>query len=265
MRSSTTRTRWPGFASRPDLFSVWMPDVRRSTCRRSPPFPRHANEKGFEVKKEIYRKVALARLESPEQLDLVMEVTPPKGWVALASVGVLIVVLVVWGLFGSIPEKVSAAGILLTRGGIFQLEAPANGQVAEVTVKEGDAVRSGQVVARIAQPDLVKQISNARAQIEELEGQLAQQRGFAARDVTLRIETSRMQRQRLEESLRFLEQREKSTKEQLDNSQQLLDKGLLTKSGVLQVADSYQRTQEQAQALRGELRQIEVTELALKA
>jgi HlyD family secretion protein len=217
------------------------------------------------VKKEIYRKVALARLESPEQLDLVMEVTPPKGWVALASVGVLIVVLVVWGLFGSIPEKVTAAGILLTRGGIFQLEAPANGQVAEVTVKEGDAVRSGQVVARIAQPDLVKQISNARAQIEELEGQLAQQRGFAARDVTLRIETSRMQRQRLEESLRFLAQREKSTKEQLDNSQQLLDKGLLTKSGVMQVRDSYQRIQEQAQALRGELRQIEVTELALKA
>lgn len=217
------------------------------------------------MKKDIYRKVALARLESPEQLDQVMEVTAPKGWVALASVGVLMVVLVVWGLFGSIPEKVDAAGILLVQGGIFQLDAPASGQVAEVTVREGDPVTRGQVVARIAQPDLVKQISNARAQIEELEAQLAQHRRFAAKDVTLRIETSRMQRQRLEESLRFLEQREKATKEQVDNSQQLLDKGLLTKSSVLQVRDSYNRTQEQAQALRGELRQIEVNELALKA
>jgi HlyD family secretion protein len=217
------------------------------------------------VKKDIYRKVALARLQSPEQLDLVMEVTAPKGWIALASIGVLLAVLVVWGVFGSIPEKVDASGILLVRGGIFHLDAPAGGQVAEVTVKEGDTVTRGQVVARIAQPDLVKQISNARAQVEELEAQLAQQRLFAARDATLRIETAGMQRHRLRESLRFLEQREKATKEQLDNSQQLLDKGLLTKSSVLQVQDSYHRTQEQAQSVRGELRQIEVTELALKA
>ncbi|MEY4095680.1 MAG: hypothetical protein RLZZ53_2879, partial [Acidobacteriota bacterium] len=35
---------------------------------------------------KIFRKVALDRLASPEQLDLLMEVTSPRSWIALVAV-----------------------------------------------------------------------------------------------------------------------------------------------------------------------------------
>ena len=61
-------------------------------------------------KKQIFRKVALERLSSPEQLDLVMQVTSPRSWIALSAVGLLLVTLVIWGILGSIPEKTQATG-----------------------------------------------------------------------------------------------------------------------------------------------------------
>ena len=33
----------------------------------------------------IFRKVALERLSSPEQLDQLLQVTDPKGWMALGA------------------------------------------------------------------------------------------------------------------------------------------------------------------------------------
>ena len=73
--------------------------------------------------KKLFRKAALERLSSPEQLDLVMEVTHPRAWLALGATGVLIVTLIIWSILGSIPETVEAQGILLRRGGIFDVPA----------------------------------------------------------------------------------------------------------------------------------------------
>lgn len=66
---------------------------------------------------EIYRKVALERLSSPEELDSLMQVTTPKGWLALLSLGLLILVALLWGIFGRIPTKVFGQGIILERRG----------------------------------------------------------------------------------------------------------------------------------------------------
>jgi len=73
--------------------------------------------------KQIFRKVALERLSSPEQLDLVMQVTSARSWIALAAIALLLVTLVLWGIFGSIPEKTQATGILLKQAGIFDVDA----------------------------------------------------------------------------------------------------------------------------------------------
>ena len=38
---------------------------------------------------ELFRKSAVEKLSSPEQLDVMMQVTSPKGWVALTGVSIL--------------------------------------------------------------------------------------------------------------------------------------------------------------------------------
>src|SRR5690349_13338986 len=115
-----------------------------------------------------------------------MEVTQPRGWMALAAMGVLIVALVIWGFVGSIPERVDASGILLKQGGISDVVVGNGGQVVEVTVNEGDEVKEGQVVARLSQPEVQGQISDLKAQIAELEGQLTQQKSFTQQEGSLR-------------------------------------------------------------------------------
>ena len=81
---------------------------------------------------EIFRKVALDRLSSPEQLDELMEVTTSKAWMALATMAVLILLLLVWSFTGSLPTKIHATGILLKQGGVADISATAGGQVTDV-------------------------------------------------------------------------------------------------------------------------------------
>lgn len=94
--------------------------------------------------RQIFRQEALDRLSSPEQLDLLMQVTGPRAWVALAAVGLLLLAGLAWAVFGTIPTTIETQGILLRRGGVQTLEAPFAGAVANVTVLSGDGVDKGQ-------------------------------------------------------------------------------------------------------------------------
>ena len=42
-------------------------------------------------KTNLFREVAVNRLSSPEELDNLLQVTSPRGWIALAGVGLLVV------------------------------------------------------------------------------------------------------------------------------------------------------------------------------
>jgi hypothetical protein len=89
---------------------------------------------------EIYRKAALERLSSPEELDSLMQVTTPKGWLALFSLGALILIALLWGIFGRIPTKVSGQGIILERMGDTASDLEA---VVYLSPIDGKRVRPG--------------------------------------------------------------------------------------------------------------------------
>jgi HlyD family secretion protein len=216
-------------------------------------------------KKQIFRKVALERLASPEQLDLVMQVTSPQSWIALGAVGLLLVTLVIWGILGSIPEKTQATGILLQQSGIFDVDAPGTGQIVEVGVIEGDTIVRGQVVGRIAQPEIVQQIEGARSQLAELRAQHEQLVSFKARDKTLRDDTLEIQRQKTRDTIKFLEERLEALQGQIEDTERLLERGLVTRQTVLQVREQYFSTQDQIQASKSELTQLSMRELSSDA
>jgi HlyD family secretion protein len=212
---------------------------------------------------KLFRKVALERLSSPEQLDVVMEITPPRAWIALSAVGVLLVTVTVWGIFGSIPEKVTAQGILLRRGGVTDVPAPASGQVAEIAVVEGQEVAQGDLLVRIAQPELVTRLRDAQAQVGEYERQQRDITSIADRDFKLRTESIRLQRGKLEDTVRFLEERARALEEQMKAAEELQGKGLVTRSNVLQARQAFFGAQDNLRAARAELQQLDVRTLGL--
>lgn len=65
------------------------------------------------MSRDIFRKEALERLYSPEQLDRLMPITNPRGWLALAGIGLFLLAAILWGFFGSIPLTVEGHGALV--------------------------------------------------------------------------------------------------------------------------------------------------------
>jgi hypothetical protein len=99
--------------------------------------------------RQIYRKEALERLSTPEQLDQLMRLTSPRAWIALLALGLLLLVALLWGLFGTISNVVEAQGVLLRRGGVKTIEGVAPGIVTEISVQSGEEVPEGKVLVRL--------------------------------------------------------------------------------------------------------------------
>jgi pyruvate/2-oxoglutarate dehydrogenase complex dihydrolipoamide acyltransferase (E2) component len=94
-----------------------------------------------------FRKAALERLSSPERLDELLEVTTPRGWLALLALCAVILVAAIWGILGSVPTLVKGQGVLMRANSLRTVEAPVSGKVWEVVVREGDDILRDHVVA----------------------------------------------------------------------------------------------------------------------
>ncbi len=100
----------------------------------------------------IFRKDALNRLSSPEQLDQAMRVTRPRAWLALVGLGAVLLMALVWGINGRIPITMEQQGLLVRPGSLRNAVALNSGQVSEVKVKPGDIIEPGQAVASLLAP-----------------------------------------------------------------------------------------------------------------
>jgi HlyD family secretion protein len=121
------------------------------------------------ARRSIFRKAALDRLSSPEQLDQLMEVTLPQGWLALIGAWVVVLVTLLWSVFGSIPTTVTGSGIIMSAAGIREVEVLRTGFVEELEVQEGDVVEAGDLIATIRQPQIDQQVAQARERVRLLQ------------------------------------------------------------------------------------------------
>ena len=66
------------------------------------------------MQKSLFRQEAMDKTLSPDELDRLMRVTSPRGWLALIALLALVAAAVAWGVFGTIPVAVRAEeGVLL--------------------------------------------------------------------------------------------------------------------------------------------------------
>jgi HlyD family secretion protein len=121
--------------------------------------------------RELFRKKSLERLSSPERLDQLLEVVDRKTWVPLATLGVLVLGLVVWSVFAKIPVNVEGRGILVRPRRISEFHVTGAGRVVRMLVDVGDTVRRGQLLAEIERPDLEEQLRLLRQKAAELTAQ----------------------------------------------------------------------------------------------
>ena len=212
-------------------------------------------------KKHIFRKASLQRLSSPEQLDQLMKVTHPRGWIALTALGGLLATAILWSILGSIPTKVQGQGILIKSGGVFEVVSVGSGQVTDVAIEVGDEVTEGQVIARIAQPQLLEDIQQAKADLRELRTQYAEVKRFGRQDLELQTAYLTQQRTSLEQNIEIARERLRWLDEKIENQEQLLDQGLITRQTLLNTRQAYYQTQDEIEDSRNQLKQIASREL----
>lgn len=62
----------------------------------------------------IYRKAAMKRLTSPEQLDRMLRTTSLHSWVGLSSVLVLFAAVIIWGTLTQLPIIIRGTGVIVS-------------------------------------------------------------------------------------------------------------------------------------------------------
>jgi hypothetical protein len=98
----------------------------------------------------MFRKSALEKLSSPEQLDQLLQVANPQAWFSVLALVLLVILGLVWSIFGTIATSVSTSGFLIPVAGISQVTAPTNGIIKQFLVIPGERVKAGQGIVRIS-------------------------------------------------------------------------------------------------------------------
>jgi multidrug efflux pump subunit AcrA (membrane-fusion protein) len=96
-----------------------------------------------------FRQQALAKLQSPEELDLPVRFARPQGWLALSVTVIVMAAASVWAVTGSVASTVSASAILTHGQGSYILQSPVAGQVTAVLAKEGQQLPADSPVLKV--------------------------------------------------------------------------------------------------------------------
>ncbi len=214
---------------------------------------------------KVFRKVSLARLSSPEQLDQLITVAGSGAWLALLAVGVLLASVMAWAVYGRIPTTVSGGGILIKTGGIVNVVAPVDGQIEALYVSEGDLVKKGQIIARIAQPRLLDEIRAARAALTDLEERERQMTGMGAENVRFDVLAIEKEQAGLVQEIQITEKRLNWLEERRKLQAGLLDEGLITRQTLVDTENEISKAGLTIEQKRGAIKKLEARAQRLSA
>ncbi len=197
----------------------------------------------------LFRKAAMDKLSSPERLDVAMEVTSPKGWIALTTVAAMLAGVLVWSWFGSMPSKVDGQGILISGGTLQEIRATGSGTVAKFDVRVNDLVQSGQVIGEIKQVDSAENVRMAQEQLSQAQRESSmsniEDQGTIAQN-NARISSLRGEIGMLRAQISSLEA-------DLRSREELLKKGMTTAARVEQLRQQIIATRGNISGLAGQI------------
>ena len=207
-------------------------------------------------RENLYRRVALERMTSPEQLDQLMQIASARLWLGLLAAALLMTAVAVWAVFGSIPSRVHATGVLIRTGGVYNVTSPSTGLVGDVAVEAGDVVHEGQVVARVGQPALIDRLKRARARLQEHEDRHRSLVWYLAQTDSLSEMLERREQEILARSIESLAEERRWLEVKVQGQRALLHDGLIRREELLQTEQRLAAARIRNDQLRGEMQEL---------
>lgn len=190
---------------------------------------------------EIFRQASLDRLSSPERIDQLEVLIPRRSWLILLGFLLFIALGIFWGFHGSIPTKIGGKGILLAPGGVCNAFAPGSGVLRGIAVKPEQVVNKGDIMARIENPELAKEIEAARQRLAELKEEGKVTASLQQNERSTQADLAQKRRNILLDSIEVLKSQKKLAEERAAEQEQLQEKGLMTRQAVLETRREIQR------------------------
>ena len=182
---------------------------------------------------QLFRKVSLEKLSSPDQLDQAIHVASPMYWTVLVAILLVLAAAGIWSYIGSIPTKSVGEGSIIRPGGVFNVSSAGAGYVKTFDVRVGDHVKPNQVIAEIYQPASDDDVEAAQQHLAEL-------RRLSADSVALREDSAKLQVKSLglqsDNAKHEIEEQQKLAKilsDEVAVNEQLYAKGLITRQPVV--------------------------------
>lgn len=216
--------------------------------------------------RQIFRQAALDRLSSPEQLDHLVVITDAQGWVALWTVILLLLAILGWAFFGTIPDQVTGNGILVGAGGrIVDVSSPAAGRIESLLVQVDAQVDAGQQIASLQQAAMQETLEGAQESLEESE----QERDILATSFSDEIEArDRNAREQVafqRQVIEAAEQRASYLADTLSKQQGLAASGVISRDRLEQVRSDYDQVRQEISAAQIRILELEAATLELKS
>ncbi len=206
----------------------------------------------------IYREAAMKRVTTPEQLDQLIEITDPKGWIALVAIGLIILTGIGWAFTGVIDITVKGNGLLLSRGGVAALAAPTSGMCTNLKLRTGGSVRRGDVIGNITQPELAIDLNMARDAYDragkEYQNALS---GEEKVHIRLRLETNVQKREALRMAINNTKESLADAETNVKAYQQLFDEKLVSYETLMQKRREVPATQDKIRQDEVELKSLD--------
>ena len=221
-----------------------------------------AGRTGDLAKKQIFRQAALDRLASPEKLDAPARLVRGSGWLVLLTFAVAIAGCAVWAFTAKAPVSVPADGILIDRAGLVEIAADRGGRLETLDLEPGAEVAAGEVVARMSQADLRRELEAAAARLDDARQRYARFEGFYDEQKRREDQSDAARRATIERTLDVLRERVALLDERVEKTGALFAKNIVVQDRLLEAqvaaADARERVSVlEEEALRLDLSAVE--------
>ena len=213
----------------------------------------------------MYRKVALERLSSPEDLDALLRIADSRAWFAMIALFLLLFAASIWTFTGTVVSTASGVGVIAKGGGVFNIVAGATGFVVTVNAKAGDSVHRGDVLATIAQPILFERVKSLELALAEAQQSLSSTARTSETSTGLQIGAIEQRHSALNGQLAELREEQQITIARVKDAEQLQQKGLLTTPQVLELKEKVTGINDQMTNMNVEIKQLNSQEYGVRA
>ena len=218
------------------------------------------------VNEHLFREKAISKMTSPDNLDRLMRVVRPKDWIPLATIGGLLAVGCAWAVAGNISTKIAGRGVLLGPRRVVSVQALGGGRLDVLNVRPGDAVKKGDLLARVDQSEVRRRTQDDRQLLLILEvhdktksASQDQQNSLQKQQDELERNFLKAQRQSLERSLADTQALSESLQRRYQSMQELRKAGLMAAIApdVIQSEQAWRDNQAKILDYKARLDQIE--------